>query len=159
MITMAALLSVLAVASQAVPRAADLGWLAGCWELTRGSRHVVEQWTAPGGGTLMGMARTVADGTTTEWEFLLIRERPGGLDYVAKPSGQPEAVFSAVTVTKDAVMFENAQHDFPQRIAYRLQPDGGVTATTEGTMNGQTRTISFPYARAACGKNEAPPPR
>ena len=52
--------------------AADLGWLAGCWEETRGSRRVTEQWTAPDGGTLMGVGRTVEGGTTVEYEFLPI---------------------------------------------------------------------------------------
>jgi hypothetical protein len=130
----------------------DLAWLGGCWELTRGTRHVVEQWTAPEGGTLMGISRTVADGKTTEWEFLVIREGPGRLEYVAKPSGQPEAVFRSVTITDDEAVFENPQHDFPKRIVYRRQPDGGLTANVEGTMNGQTRSVAFPYARAVCGK-------
>jgi Domain of unknown function (DUF6265) len=61
-------------------------------------------------------------------------------------------VFNSVSVTSDEVVFENLQHDFPKRIAYRRQPDGGMTATVEGPMNGQTRRIAFPYTRAACGK-------
>lgn len=27
----------------------DLAWIAGCWELTRGTRHVTEQWMRPEG--------------------------------------------------------------------------------------------------------------
>jgi len=146
------LLTVLPFFVDTPAKAADVAWLSGCWELTRGTRHVLEQWTAPEGGTLMGVSRTVANGKTTEWEFLMIREGTGGLEYVAKPSGQAEAVFRSVSITKDEAVFENPEHDFPKRVAYRRQADGGVTATIEGPMNGQTRSIAFPYTRAVCGK-------
>jgi hypothetical protein len=152
--------------AQAPPKAsaADVTWLTGCWELDRGKRHVVEHWTAPEGGTLLGVSRTVSDGKTVEYEFLLIRERGGdgngaggvgaggGLEYVAKPSGQPEAVFAATRVTADEVLFENPQHDFPQRIRYKKQPDGGLAARIEGTLNGAARGIDFAYRAATCGR-------
>ena len=76
---------------QGSPSVADVAWLAGCWESTRGDRHVTEQWMAPEGNTLLGISRTVVNGKTTEYEFLLIREGARGLEYVAKPSGQAEA--------------------------------------------------------------------
>lgn len=145
-------------ATQAMPAApakavaADAGWLAGCWELTRGARHVVEQWMPADGGTLIGMSRTVANGKTMEFEFLMIRERDGGIEYVARPSGQAEATFPAARVSADEVVFENLAHDFPQRIIYRKAADGGLAARIEGAMNGQARGIDFPYRAAACGK-------
>src|SRR4051812_39301461 len=110
----------------ATPKAADLAWLNGCWELTRGTRHVLEQWMAPEGATLLGMSRTVSGGKTLEWEFLMIREGAAGLEYVARPSGQAEAIFTSTKVTADEVVFENPQHDFPTRISYARQPDGGL---------------------------------
>jgi hypothetical protein len=146
------LLAVLPLFSQGTPKAGELAWLAGCWELTRGARHTVEQWTAPEGGTLLGMSRTVVSGKIAEWEFLMIRETPSGVEYVAKPSGQLEGVFAAVRITADEAVFENPKHDFPTRITYARQADDRLVAEIEGTMNGQERTIAFPYARAACGK-------
>ena len=70
------------------PAVKDVAWIAGCWDVTRNNRHIVEHWMPVEGGTMMGLSRTVAGGRTTEWEFLIIREGPKGLDYVAKPSGQ-----------------------------------------------------------------------
>jgi Domain of unknown function (DUF6265) len=136
---------------QGSPSVADLAWLAGCWESARGERHVSEQWMVPEGNTLLGMSRTVANGKTTEYEFLLIREGARGLEYVAKPSGQPEATFTSVRVSAGEVVFENPAHDFPTRIIYRRQSDG-VTAAIEGLMNGQSRRIEFPYKPTSCGK-------
>jgi hypothetical protein len=132
------------------PSIKDVAWIAGCWEVDRNGRHVAEQWMAPDGGTMMGMSRTVIGGRTSEWEFLIIRESAQGLDYVAKPSGQAEATFSASSVSGTEIAFENPAHDFPKRIVYRRAGDA-LTAAIEGPINGQTRRIEFPYRKASCG--------
>ena len=100
---------------------------------------------------MMGMSRTAASGKTSEYEFLLIRESLRGLEYVAKPSGQAEAMFTSVRVSANDVVFENPAHDFPTRIIYQRPSGGGLTAAIEGTMNGQPRRIEFKYASAICG--------
>ncbi len=149
-----ALILALPALLQPEPTAQDLKWLAGCWESTRTSRHIVEQWMPPEGGTLMGMSRTVADAKTTEYEFLLIREGAKGLEYVAKPSGQAEATFTSVRVSANEVAFENPTHDFPTRIIYQRKSDDELTAAIEGTMNGQARRIVFAYRSANCRPGE-----
>jgi Domain of unknown function (DUF6265) len=128
----------------------DLGWLSGCWAFTRNGRHVIENWTPPAGGTLVGVSRSVANGRTVEYEFLLIRSGANGLEYVAKPSGQAEAIFTATRVTATGAVFENPSHDFPKKIGYTRNGDT-LTAAIEGPMNGQTRRIEFPYTKAECG--------
>ena len=144
------LVSMVLAFQSAAPAIGDVAWIAGCWETTRNGRHVVENWTAPEGGTMMGVSRTVDNGRTKEWEFLIIREGAKGLEYVAKPSGQPEATFTSTSVSATEVVFENPAHDFPKKIHYRR--DGNtLVAAIEGPMNGQTRRIEFPYTRAACG--------
>jgi hypothetical protein len=130
----------------------DVAWLSGCWELTRGNRHVTEQWTTADGGTMLGLSRTISDSRTTDYEFIIIRESGGRLEYVAKPSRQAEAVFTSVTISGDDVIFENPQHDFPTRIRYRRQTDGSLLATTEGVVNGNRRVIEFPYRAASCAR-------
>jgi Domain of unknown function (DUF6265) len=128
----------------------DVGWIGGCWDLTRDNRHVVEQWMPPEGNTMLGMSRTVVDGKTTEWEFLMIRGGLKGLEYVAKPSGQPEAVFTATSASASDVVFENPAHDFPKKIIYTRSGDS-LVASIEGPMNGTTRRIDFAYKKVACG--------
>jgi Domain of unknown function (DUF6265) len=132
------------------PSASDLdrlAWLAGCWSQPRPDGVTEEHWMKPAGGTMLGMSRTVRGGKTTEFEFLQIRVENGTIAYVARPSGQAEATFRLKTLGEREVVFENAQHDFPQRIIYRRTADEGVTARIEGTMNGKARGMDFPYAR------------
>jgi hypothetical protein len=131
------------------PSIKDVAWIAGCWEVDRNGRHVVESWLPPEGGTMMGVSRTVAGTRTTEWEFLMIREGSGGLEYVAKPSGQAEATFTASRASAGEVIFENPAHDFPKKIHYKRDGDA-LTAAIEGPMNGQSRRIEFAYKKG-CG--------
>ena len=124
-----------------------LTWLAGCWTQPRNKGVVEEQWMAPRGGSMLGMSRTVIDGKTVEYEFLRIADVSGVLSYVARPSGQAEAVFTLKSIDDGLVVFENPSHDFPQRISYRRNPDATVTARIEGTVRGEARGRDFPYTR------------
>lgn len=135
--------------SQSRATTADLAFMTGCWKLEGDGRTVEEHWLAPAGGSLMGVSRTVAGGKTVEYEFLQIRDLPDGLTYVAKPSGQAEVSFTIISQTADEVVFENPTHDFPQRIRYRRGVDT-LYARIEGTSNGKTRGIDYPYARVSC---------
>jgi hypothetical protein len=145
------MLGSLCSAQTAKPTVNDLSWLAGCWEANVRGREVNEQWMKPGGGIMLGMARTVSQGKAAEFEFTQIREdKDGAIYYVARPSGQAEASFKLVKLQNKEAVFENLQHDFPQRIIYRLQPDGSLFARVEATEKGQTRGIDYPYKRAKC---------
>ena len=134
---------------QAGPDVDRLSWLSGCWTQPRGNGLVEEQWMAPRGGSMLGMSRTVIGGKTVEYEFLRIAVVDGVLSYVAKPSGQAESAFSMQSIGNGVVVFENLAHDFPQRIIYRRNTDGSVTARIEGTVKGESRGRDFPYTRCA----------
>jgi hypothetical protein len=132
----------------AKPSLQTLSWLAGTWSFEKNGRVVTEIWMKPDGGTMPGMSRTVAQGRTVEYEFLLLRlDAAGDIFYVAKPSGQPEASFKLVRATTTEAIFENPQHDFPQRISYVLKPDGTLLAAIEGQKGGKARRVEFPYQR------------
>jgi hypothetical protein len=128
---------------------ATISWLAGSWSSDENGRQILEQWMPPAGGTMLGMSRTVARGKTVEYEFLLLRtEANGDINYVARPSGQSEAAFKLIRANASEVVFENPQHDFPQRICYSLKSDGKLTAAIEGTKNGKSRRVEFNYTRS-----------
>jgi Domain of unknown function (DUF6265) len=128
-------------------------WLQGCWRSVRGEATIEEHWMVPRGGTMLGMGRTVRGGKTVEYEMVLIKEQNDRLAYEAHPSGQASATFLSTTVSETSVVFENAQHDFPQRVAYRREGADGLQAWVEGQVNGKSRRIDFSYQRTRC---EAP---
>jgi hypothetical protein len=134
---------------QSTATTTDLAFLAGCWKFERNGRTVEEHWLAPAGGSLIGISRTVAGAKTIEFEFLQIRDLADGLTLIAKPSGQPEASFKMASATLDEIVFENPRHDFPQRISYRRSGDS-LHGRIEGTIEGKSRAIDFPYRRTSC---------
>ena len=128
----------------------QVAWIAGCWQRGSGSVVVEEQWMRPRGGTMMGMGRTVRGDSTVEWEHLRIATEGDTLVYHAIPSGQAPAAFRAISVSADAVTFEDKAHDFPQRVIYRRAGADSLHARVEGIMRGQPRGIDFRYQRASC---------
>jgi hypothetical protein len=142
------LLGLLAAGAQTrlIDRAA---FMHGCWERRAGNRQVEEQWMRPSGGTMLGMSRTVRGDTVVEYEFVRLFERDGALIYAAQPSGQPAAEFKSTEIMEGAITFANPQHDFPQRVMYRLVGDS-LHARVEGSMNGRERGVDFRYARVRC---------
>jgi hypothetical protein len=140
------LLAMLAVQPQSIDR---LAWLAGCWESVSADRIVEEQWMAPRGHTMLGMGRTLRGGKLVEHELVVVREEGERLAYEAHPSGQSSAVFLSRELGESRVVFENATHDFPQRVGYERK-GAGLLAWIEGARDGKVKRIEFPYRRVAC---------
>jgi hypothetical protein len=122
------------------------GFMAGCWEMTQGTRHVREDWRVVSPDFLIGTSATTVNGAAREFEFLRVVSKDGKVDYVAQPNGAPPTAFTlAPSSSADKLVFENLQHDFPKRIIYTKLSDTQVTASIDGGEG--TRAISFPYAR------------
>jgi hypothetical protein len=126
-----------------------VAWLRGCWETVSENRIIEEQWMAPRGDSMLGISRTLRDGSLVGYELVVLREQGEELAYEAHPSGQPSAVFVSSAVGAQRIAFENPGHDFPKRIGYERRGDD-LLAWIEGTQDGQVRRIEFPYHRAAC---------
>lgn len=100
---------------------------------------------------MLGISRTVANGKTVEFEFTQIRQEASGeIFFIAKPSGQPEATFKMIKGSANEVVFENPQHDFPQRVIYRRQGDDRLLGRIEGVGKGKEKSVDFPMTRARC---------
>ncbi|MEX0900225.1 MAG: DUF6265 family protein [Gammaproteobacteria bacterium] len=140
----------LATAFAAVPLHADdlsrVAWLANCWAAEGGEPGSGEQWSVPAGGVMLGMARTVKNGEVASFEFMRIEAHEQGLVFVAQPQGGSPVAFPAVEITSDAVVFENPDNDFPQRVIYRLASPGVLAARIEGDSG----AVDFPLRRIAC---------
>ena len=131
-------------------RIARVAWLAGCWENTRVGGRTAEHWMKPEGGTMLGMSRTTEGDSTIGFELLMISEEEEGLVYTAWPSGQAETSFLVVDVMDSVIAFENPEHDFPQRIIYRLKADGTMEASIEGEVEGEIQGVDIPMRRVEC---------
>jgi hypothetical protein len=136
-------------AGAAGPGVESLAWIAGAWEGDDGRVQMEEHWLAPKGGTMLGLHRDVASGRTVGFEFLRIETQGDGIVYVASPQGRPGTPFRLVESGPKRAVFENPEHDFPQRILYWLDAEGALHARIEGLQGGKTASEEWTWKRAA----------
>lgn len=129
----------------------QLEWFAGCWALEDGKERTEEMWMKPAGQSMLGMSRTVAGGRTVFTEQIQIRETNGQLAYiVALGMGAKPTVFKLIKSSDNEVVFENPEHDFPQRIIYRRDSADALFARIEGQEKGINKAMDFRYKRSKC---------
>ena len=136
--------------TQSLTGVALAGWLSGCWQRGSGDLTIEEQWMSPRGDAMVGMSRSVRAGRLVGYELVLIREDTTGLVYEAHPSGQESATFPAILASDTALVFEDLEHDFPQRIGYDRVGADSLSGWIEGERGGELRRIDFPYRRVSC---------
>lgn len=124
------------------PELVDLGWMAGHWFGRSGEVAMEEFWTEPGGGVMVGLHRDVFPDGSSFFEFLRIVTTDRGLTYIASPRGTGTTEFVMVNLDERSVVFENLEHDFPQRIIYRREGDR-LTARIEGEVQGTTKASEW----------------
>jgi hypothetical protein len=144
---LAALAASAAIACGAqVPAAADLAWLSGTWILERGGERVSESWLGPGNGILVGANLTTWASGKKSYEFLRIADTPTGPSYFASPGGRAPVEFKLKEAGAQRVVFENASHDFPQRILYWREAEV-LVARIEGKVGEKERSEEWRFGK------------
>lgn len=133
--------------SAAGPDISELAWMAGNWTGTQNGVEMEEYWQSPKGNTMLGLHRDVAGGRTVLFEFLRIEATTDGITYWASPRGRSATAFTLIELKGKRVVFENAKHDFPQRIIYWLSDDGALHAKIEGTVKGKLASEEWSWRR------------
>ena len=123
---------------------ADVSWISGVWTGGAGVTTLEERWTPSAGGVMIGVSRTIRDGTQSAFEFLCIVEREGGLVYQAMPNGRsPATDFTLTKVDADNAIFENPAHDYPKMIRYSRKADGSLEAVISLENGQKPQTFTF----------------
>lgn len=149
LLTLLLMLPLSSAFAQDDPKVGDLAWFSGCWQMERAPGRIsYEQWTSPA-GIMIGMAYTMRDGKMVDHEFLRLIERDGEVFYVAIPYRQKETEFKLMSHKDGVAVFENPEHDFPQKITY-TRGAAVITARVEGKSGGETRGFELVYSPAEC---------
>ncbi len=136
---------------QSSPVTADqLSWMSGYWLSCDDGREVSETWSDPRGGLMLGTALTLEGGKLTGFESSRISPASsagGNVAYFAGVNGAPPVAFAAKETSGTRVVFENAGHDFPQRVIYERVGDV-LNARIEGHMGDRDQSMSWSYRKA-----------
>ena len=125
-----------------------LGWMAGSWAGEQNGKREEEHWMAPRGDLMVGMHRDSRAGKPSQFEFFRIQERPDGVYYLTQPGGAPVTAFKLVEQGARRVVFENKDHDYPQRIIYWQDAPGELRAKIAGTMKGKADSVQWRWTRS-----------
>jgi len=130
------------------PEIGALAWMAGTWTGETEGVFQEEHWMEPRGGLMLALHRDTRSQGRVFFEFLRIEEREDGLYYMASPLGREATPFKMVALEPRKVVFENPEHDFPQKIIYWAEGEETLRARVEGTNQGQFGFEEYAWKRA-----------
>jgi Domain of unknown function (DUF6265) len=94
-------------------------WMTGAWARSDDDSWADEYWTSPRAGIMIGASRSGKGEKLQFWEHMrIVREADGKLAFWAIAGDQKPVRFVATQKTAEEIVFENAAHDYPQRIQY-----------------------------------------
>jgi hypothetical protein len=125
----------------------DLSWMAGYWLSCEGGREVSETWSDPRGGVMAGVTLTLGRSGRGAVEFTRVAPVGDRLAFLAQPGGVPATAFPLIETTANRAVFENPDHDFPQRVIYSREADT-LTGRIEGTADGRPQSMTWTYRAA-----------
>lgn len=124
--------------------------LTGVWIMKNDKRQVYEDWRRVNDSTLAGRSYTVNRQDTVLLEEMRLFRRDASLYFEATTTGEPgqgTVRFTAVSTDEKEVVFENKQHDFPQRIGYAFPVERHFSAWIEGTINQTKKRSAYSFER------------
>lgn len=128
----------------------EIDWLLGTWEgLDDNELLFVEVWEKGIGDSYTGKGATITpDGDTLFKETLKIELVEGVPYYVATvPENPGPVLFKLVEGDETHCVFENLDHDFPQRISYTLETKSTMSVKLEGIEEGVPRSESLNFEK------------
>ena len=119
----------------------QLGWLAGAWAERRSDGTWTEEyWTPVRSEVMLGAGMTGRGDSLRHFEHMRISKGADGtVTFYGMPNGATAVAFKMVRQMADEVVFENASHDYPQRVAYRREGDTVVATVSliDGSKEGR----------------------
>lgn len=129
----------------------SLEWLLGEWQYKQQNMVFAEQWTYSADRmSYIGNGITYKNEKIVSQEEMLIKMIDGVLHYIVtvKNHNENQAIpFRLSSTTKNSMIFENLEHDFPQKIEYSLVNKDSIYAVVSATSNEKVRKLEFHFSR------------
>jgi hypothetical protein len=128
----------------------QLEWLLSQWQNSSPEGDFYESWIKTNDTSFTGTSLVIARGDTVFSESILLHQIGDNVYYSPTVSDQNNAQpvsFKLISNTNGIFVFENKEHDFPQRIIYSNPQPDSLYARVEGNHNGIFRTEEFGMKR------------
>ncbi len=121
-------------------------WLIGTWENKTSKGSIYETWYKVNDYELSGKSYILKENDTVVFENIRLVQEHDKLYYIPVVKNQNNNLpirFSGITATETQLIFENTEHDFPQKIAYSKIKSDSLYAEISGIKKGQPRKQAF----------------
>ena len=122
-----------------------IDWLLGRWSGVDGNNAVIESWQKVSPLTYEGVGekRSKVSNALKGSESMRLVEMSKKVFYLAKVRHNKLPVpFKLSKCSRRSAVFENSDHDFPQKLHYQLEAEDKLTVTVSG-REGKSFTIDF----------------
>jgi Domain of unknown function (DUF6265) len=124
--------------------------LAGLWKMETKRGPLYEEWKVLPDGKLYGRSYKINNKDTMVLERVEITLKGNNILYTPVVTGQNNeqpVPFNLSVLTGKKYVFENKEHDYPQRVIYNIVSKEVLKARIEGTNNGKEMSSDFTYSR------------
>lgn len=121
-------------------------WLVGSWENKADDGTMVESWEKSNDSTYVGTAYYIKNNDTLHHENMTLLQKGSEVVYMATVQGQNNDEPVTFLLTKSnpkQLVFENPNHDYPQKIAYQQITDDSLVASISGKQQGKISNESY----------------
>jgi hypothetical protein len=130
---------------------AKINWLIGEWRNNSPEGNLTETWVQQNDSVLACKTFFVVGTDTVFSEEITLEQQGEELLYIPVIKNQNNGLpveFKLTTATDNLLIFENPQHDFPQKLTYTLVNKDSLIAEISGMQNGKPHTEQFAMAKA-----------
>ncbi len=145
MIKLILIISFITFPSFAQSQLDELNIFLGKWELVDNNFVLFEEWTKVNETTFEGLSYSAENEEKIISEKLHILKLDNHIVYIAQPGNNLPTLFNLIYSENNKFIFENKEHDFPQRVIYHFTSDNTLNAYTEGEENGKMKRNKFSF--------------
>lgn len=124
--------------------------LTGLWKMDSQRGAIYEEWQVRGDGQLSGRSYKIRNTDTLVLENVIISLQGDAIFYtpvVHNQNNQQPVAFKLISCNNNRYVFENKEHDYPQRVIYDLVSANDLRARIEGSKGGKEMGSDFNYSR------------
>jgi len=125
-------------------------WLIGEWQNNLAKGNASEIWEKKNDSAYIGKSYFIRGKDTLSSEVISLEQTDNKLFYIpivkGQNNGQP-VKFVLTSSMSNQLVFENPEHDFPQKISYTLIDKDSLLAEISGMIEGKLSSQKYPMAR------------
>lgn len=128
----------------------NFNWLLGNWKIVKTQGVIIENWIKQNDTTYLGKSYFVNKKDTSVDETIELVKQGIHWFYIvttANQNDQKPVKFKIIFNGVNEFICTNLQHNYPQRIAYRLVGTSTLYASIEGSVNGKYKKGNYDFVK------------